>query len=213
MLIRFYKPYGVMSQFRDPARAALGDFIQVPEVYPAGRLDRDSEGLMLLTDDGALQARISHPRHKQPKHYWVLVEARPTAEELSILAARCAAGVPLRDGLARAAALRAIEDPNLPPRQPPVTPHRQARGSWLEIVLTEGRNRQVRRMLAAVGLPVLRLHRARIGPLDLTGLAPGDWEIIDVPAQWAAGAGQGGGARQGRRPGIRRRRGPRPASR
>lgn len=183
-LIRFYKPYGVLSQFRDPSRPTLGDFVPVPGVYPAGRLDRDSEGLMLLTDDGALQARISHPRHKQPKTYWVQVEANPDDGAVAAIERRLRAGVILGDGVARAASLAAMDDPGLPPRDPPVTPHRAQRGRWLTVVLTEGRNRQVRRMLAAVGLPVLRLHRARIGPVDLGGLAPGDWEEITVPAAW-----------------------------
>jgi 23S rRNA pseudouridine2457 synthase len=219
MLIRFYKPYGVMSQFRDPERAALGDYIPIPGVYPAGRLDRDSEGLVLLTDDGNLQARISHPRFKQPKYYQVLVEACPAPEELADAAARCREGVPLRDGLARARLLRAIPPPQLPARDPPVTPHRENRGSWIEIVLTEGRNRQVRRMLAAVGLPVLRLHRSRIGPVDLAGLAPGAWESIEVPPMWRAAAGSGREGDRGRegnrgRSGhVRKRRGSPPASR
>jgi 23S rRNA pseudouridine2457 synthase len=215
MLIRFYKPYGVMSQFRDPSRPTLGDYIAVPGVYPAGRLDRDSEGLMLLTDDGALQARISHPQFKQPKHYWVLVEATPTPEELARAAEQCRVGVPLRDGLARAEVLRAIAPPDLPPRDPPVTPHRQARGNWLEIVLTEGRNRQVRRMLAAIGLPVLRLHRARIGPIDLTGLTPGSWEAVEIPLAWSTTAARrrtrSPDARQGST--VRRRRPPPSANR
>lgn len=180
-LIRFYKPYGVLSQFRDPERPTLADFIDCPGIYPAGRLDLDSEGLLLLTDDGRLQARIAEPRFELAKHYWVQVEARPDDAEVARLAERLRAGVPLRDGPAHARALRPLPAPPLPPRDPPVTAHRAARSSWLEVVLTEGRNRQVRRMLAAVGLPVLRLHRARIGPIDLTGLGPGDWEEIPVP--------------------------------
>jgi 23S rRNA pseudouridine2457 synthase len=184
-LIRFYKPFGVMSQFRDPERPALGDFIDVPGVYPAGRLDRDSEGLMLLTDDGALQARIAHPRFKLPKRYWVLVEARPEPAQIDALAARCRQGVDLADGPAYAESLRGVTEPDLPDRDPPVTPHREGRGSWLEVVLTQGRNRQVRRMLAALGLPVLRLHRARIGSVDLSGLAPGAWSEIEVPQELA----------------------------
>jgi 23S rRNA pseudouridine2457 synthase len=193
-LIRFYKPYGVLSQFRDPQRATLADFIDLPGVYPAGRLDRDSEGLLLLTDDGALQARIAEPRYKQPKCYWVQVEACPDTAGIAAVARRLAAGIALGDGIARAQTLRPLEAPSLPPRDPPVTPHRAARSAWLEVVLTSGRNRQVRRMLAAVGMPVLRLHRARIGPVDLRGLSPGDYEEIAVPEAW-------------RRPGsVRRRR-------
>jgi 23S rRNA pseudouridine2457 synthase len=183
-LIRFYKPYGVLSQFRDPDRPTLGDYISLAGVYPAGRLDRDSEGLLLLTDDGTLQARISHPRYKQPKTYQVQVEARPDPAAVAEFERRLRLGVALRDGPARVLSLRAIEDPRLPLRDPPVTAHRAARSSWLEMVLTEGRNRQVRRMLAAVGLPVLRLHRARIGTVDLAGLAPGEWSEVDVPAAW-----------------------------
>lgn len=198
-LIRFYKPFGVLSQFRDPARAALGDYIDLPAVYPAGRLDRDSEGLMLLTDDGALQARIAHPRHKQPKIYWVQVEAQPTPGELHDLARHLSRGVILRDGRARAEALRTLAAPALPAREPPVTPHRAARSSWLEVTLTTGRNRQVRRMLAALGLPVLRLHRSRIGSIGLTGLEPGQWEEIEVPAAWARRSGHPeGGRHEGR---------------
>ena len=177
-LIRFYKPYGVLSQFRDPVRPTLGDFIDLPGVYPAGRLDMDSEGLMLLTDDGALQARISHPRHKLVKVYWVQVEARPDDETFSMLQARLLKGVDLKDGRARAVAVRPLPPPLLAERQPPVTPHRASRSSWLEVHLDTGRNRQVRRMLAAVGLPVLRLLRYRIGPVVLDGLAPGEWETV-----------------------------------
>lgn len=184
-LIRLYKPYGVLSQFRDPDRPTLADYLDRPGVYPAGRLDRDSEGLLLLTDDGALQARIAEPRFKLPKTYWVQVEAQPESRELAELAARLVQGVPLKDGLSRAESLRALPEPDLPPRPSPVVAHRQARSSWLEVVLTSGRNRQVRRMLAAVGLPVLRLHRAAIGPLDLRGLGPGQWSETPVPEAWA----------------------------
>jgi len=182
-LIRFYKPYGVLSQFRDPDRPTLAAYLDVPGVYPAGRLDRNSEGLLLLTDDGRLQARIAHPRFKLPKHYWVQVEAQPDPAAVERIAAALLAGVALKDGVAAAANIRLLEAPALPPRDPPVTPHRDARSSWLEVVLTGGRNRQVRRMLAAVGLPVLRLHRARIGSIGLAGLEPGEWEIIEVPRE------------------------------
>jgi len=177
-LIRFYKPYGVLSQFRDPERPTLADFIDAPGVYPAGRLDMDSEGLMLLTDDGALQARISHPRHKIVKTYWVQVEGQPDDAEFSEIRGALRRGVDLKDGRARALDARRIATPDLPERLPPVTPHRAARSSWLEVNLDTGRNRQVRRMLAAVGLPVLRLLRYRIGPVVLDGLAPGEWETV-----------------------------------
>jgi len=199
MLIRFYKPYGVLSQFTDAqGRPTLARYIDQPGVFPAGRLDFDSEGLMLLTDDGALQARIAEPRHKLPKTYLVQVEACPDADTFEGLAARLVAGVHLRDGLARAVGVRRVEEPPLAERQPPVTPHRAARSSWVEVVLTEGRNRQVRRMLAAVGLPVLRLLRTRIGPLDLDGLAPGQWEAIEVPEELRHGySGQPHGAARG----------------
>ncbi len=198
MLIRFYKPFGVLSQFRDPERPTLGDYVPVPGVYPAGRLDRDSEGLLLLTDDGTLQARISHPRYKLPKRYWVQVEGRPAPGELARLADILCRGIELADGPAHARAVTAMADPDLPPREPPVTPHRAQRSSWLEVVLTEGRNRQVRRMLAAVGLPVLRLHRAAVGPIDLVGLRPGEWEEVPVPAELAEVRDRSGDARRRR---------------
>lgn len=183
-LIRFYKPYGVLSQFRDPARPTLGDYIDRPGVYPAGRLDRDSEGLLLLTDDGALQARIAEPRHRLAKFYWAQVEARPDAAQIAALAKTLAAGVTLGDGSARALSLRALPPPPLPFREPPVTPHRAARSSWLEVTVDSGRNRLVRRLLAAVGLPVLRLHRPRIGEIDLQGLTPGQWQEVEAPPAW-----------------------------
>ncbi|MBX3707282.1 MAG: pseudouridine synthase [Pseudomonadales bacterium] len=182
MLIRFHKPYGVLCQFTSPdGRPCLGDFIDRPGVYAAGRLDFDSEGLVLLTDDGALQARISDPRHKLPKTYHAQVEARPDPVEFGAAAARLREGVELRDGPAHAVAVRALDPPELPAREPPVTAHRAGRSSWVEIVLTEGRNRQVRRMLAAVGMPVLRLVRVAIGPVTLEGLEPGTWAALDVP--------------------------------
>lgn len=177
-LIRFYKPFGVLSQFRDAERPTLADFIDLPGVYPAGRLDMDSEGLMLLTDDGPLQARISHPRHKLVKVYWVQVEGAPDDAAFDAVRARLLEGVDLRDGRARAVAVRRMSPPELPERHPPVTAHRAGRSSWLEVHLDTGRNRQVRRMLAAVGLPVLRLLRYRIGPVVLEGLAPGEWETV-----------------------------------
>ena len=178
MLIRFYKPYGVLSQFRDPSRPTLADYIKQPGVYPAGRLDMDSEGLMLLTDDGALQARISQPRSKTLKVYWAQVEGQPDPVEFDLVRSALLKGIELKDGLAQAVDVRRLDPPDLAQRQPPVTPHRAARSSWLEIHLVSGRNRQVRRMLAAVGLPVLRLLRYQIGPVNLDGLEPGASETL-----------------------------------
>ena len=175
-LLRFNKPHGVLCQFRDPQRATLADFIEVPHVYPAGRLDYASEGLLLLTNSGKLQARISEPRYKLPKTYLAQVEGEPSEANLRALVD----GVELRDGLSRFAAARCIDPPALPDRSPPVTPHRAARSNWVEVRLTSGRNRQVRRSLAAVGLPVLRLLRTQIGPCDLADLAPGQWQAVDA---------------------------------
>ena len=185
MLIRFFKPFGVLCQFRSSdGRATLADYIPQRGVHAAGRLDFDSEGLLLLTDDGPLQSRITEPRHKLPKTYLAQVEARPAPAELEDLALRLQAGIALRDGLARALAMHAAAPVGVLRRAPEVTPHRAARSSWVEVVLTEGRNRQVRRMLAAVGLPVLRLLRTAIGPIGLQGLAPGEWEIVEPPDAW-----------------------------
>ncbi|WP_257545398.1 pseudouridine synthase [Sphingopyxis sp. DBS4] len=174
-LILFNKPYGVLSQFTDrgteTARATLSDYIDVPGVYPAGRLDRDSEGLLLLTDDGALQARIASPRHKMPKTYLVQVEGEPNAQSLD----RLRSGVVLNDGPTRPAAARRIDPPDLWPRDPPVRYRKSVPDCWLELTITEGRNRQVRRMTAAVGHPTLRLVRWRVGPWELGDLAPGVW--------------------------------------
>ncbi|WP_238365944.1 pseudouridine synthase [Mesobacterium pallidum] len=181
-LVLFNKPYDVLSQFTDRAtaggpRRTLSDFIDVPGVYPAGRLDRDSEGLLLLTDDGALQARISSPRDKWPKTYRVQVEGIPDAAALAALGK----GVTLKDGPTRPAKVRAIPEPEgLWARNPPIRVRPTVPDSWIELVLTEGRNRQVRRMTAAVGHPTLRLIRASIGPYDLTGLAPGEWRMIEL---------------------------------
>lgn len=174
-LILFNKPYGVLSQFTDRgtdgARATLSDFIDVPGVYPAGRLDRDSEGLLILTDDGALQARIASPRHRTPKTYLVQVEGEPDAAGLEALRR----GVLLNDGPTRPAAVRRIDPPALWDRDPPVRYRKTVPDSWLELTITEGRNRQVRRMTAAVGLPTLRLVRWRIGAWEVGDLAPGAW--------------------------------------
>ena len=170
-LICFNKPYGVLSQFTPEGRwRGLKDFIDVPGVYVAGRLDADSEGLLLLTNDGQLQARISHPRHKMEKTYWVQVEGTPG--DAALLALR--QGVQLNDGLTRPARARAIPEPaGLWERDPPVRFRQSIPTSWIELVITEGRNRQVRRMTAATGHPTLRLIRAAIGPYSLEGLAPG----------------------------------------
>ena len=173
MLILLNKPFRVLSQFRDAdGRATLGDFVDVPNVYPAGRLDYDSEGLILLTDDGRLQARISQPRSKTPKTYWAQVEGTPTDDQLRQLER----GVKLKDGPARAVSAQLIDEPAaLWERDPPIRYRKNVPDSWIEVVLTEGRNRQVRRMTAAVGLPTLRLIRYSIGDWSLEGLRPGEW--------------------------------------
>lgn len=176
MLIAFNKPYGVLCQFTGDG-PTLADHIDVPGVYPAGRLDKDSEGLLLLTDDGGLQARIASPKFKQPKTYWVLVERPPGDEAIRSLRT----GVTLNDGPTRPAEVRRIEEPDgLWPRDPPVRYRKNVTDAWLELTLTEGRNRQVRRMTAAVGHPTLRLIRYRIGRWNLAGLAPGQWRALDV---------------------------------
>jgi 23S rRNA pseudouridine2457 synthase len=182
VLIAFNKPFGVLSKFRpEPGKRTLADFIAVPNVYPAGRLDTDSEGLLLLTDDGALQARISGPRHKLAKVYWAQVEGRPTEAALAALRA----GVDLGDFTTRPAGARFIDEPaNLWSRSPPIRYRAKIPTAWLELTLTEGKNRQVRRMTARVGFPTLRLVRARIGRVDLEGLAPGEWLEIGARAPW-----------------------------
>jgi 23S rRNA pseudouridine2457 synthase len=173
-LIRFNKPYGVLSQFTAEGRwRGLKDFIDIAEVYVAGRLDADSEGLLLLTNDGPLQARISDPRHKMEKTYWVQVEG--VADEAALQALR--QGVQLNDGPTRAArASPMAPPPALWERVPPVRVRQSIPTSWIELAISEGRNRQVRRMTAAVGLPTLRLIRAAIGPYTLDGLAPGTYQ-------------------------------------
>ena len=176
MLILLNKPFRVLSQFSDAdGRATLADFVDVPGVYPAGRLDYDSEGLMLLTDDGGLQARISSPKFKLPKTYWAQVEGEPTRQQLEELVR----GVQLKDGPARAVSARLIDaPPDLWDRDPPIRYRKNVPDRWLEVVLTEGRNRQVRRMTAAVGLPTLRLIRYAVGDWTVEGLAPGEWREI-----------------------------------
>lgn len=176
MIIRFNKPFGVLSQFTsEGGHPGLADYIDVPDVYAAGRLDRDSEGLLLLTDDGKLQQRLADPKFKEPKTYWAQVEGTPDSRAL----AQLAGGVMLNDGMTRPAQVQAIAEPEaLWPRQPPIRVRQHIPTAWLEITLTEGRNRQVRRMTAAVGLPTLRLIRWSIGNHSLAGLASGTWEPI-----------------------------------
>ncbi len=180
-LILLNKPFGVLSQFtergnQDSPRPTLSALLPVPGVYPAGRLDRDSEGLLLLTDDGRLQARIADPRFKLAKTYLVQVEGEPAETALEQLRR----GVQLNDGLTRPAEARRIADPALWPRDPPIRLRKTVPDSWIELSLHEGRNRQVRRMTAAVGHPTLRLVRWRIGDWTLDGLAPGEWREVAV---------------------------------
>jgi 23S rRNA pseudouridine2457 synthase len=177
-LICFNKPYGVLSQFTPEGRwRGLKDFIALPGVYVAGRLDADSEGLLLLTSDGPLQARISDPRFKMLKTYWVQVEGQPDDAALAALRR----GVQLNDGLTRPASARHMDaaPPGLWEREPPVRVRQAIPTSWIELGIREGRNRQVRRMTAAVGHPTLRLIRAAIGPYSLDGLAPGSWRELN----------------------------------
>ena len=176
MLIAFNKPYGVLCQFTDrsiPPRPTLAGFGLPPGVYAAGRLDHDSEGLLLLTNDGALAHRLTDPRHKQPKTYWVQVEGEPDEAQLAVLRS----GVQLRDGPTRPAQVERIDLPALWPRDPPVRFRKTVPDAWLQLEIGEGRNRQVRRMTAAVGLPTLRLVRVAIGGHRLDGLLPGQWRF------------------------------------
>jgi 23S rRNA pseudouridine2457 synthase len=175
--VLFNKPFGVLTQFTtdDLAKKTLADFIRVADVYPTGRLDADSEGLILLTSDGWLQHRLSDPRFGHERTYWVQVEGVPAAKTIELLRH----GVELKDGITRPARVRLLlEEPALPPREPPVRFRKSIPTSWLEMVLTEGRNRQVRRMTAAAGFPTLRLVRVAIGQLTIDGLAPGQWRYL-----------------------------------
>ena len=178
MLIAFNKPYGVLCQFTDRSaspRPTLAEFDLPPKVYAAGRLDRDSEGLLLLTDDGALAHRLTDPRHKQPKTYLVQLEGIPDEQALEQLRR----GVGLKDGMTRPAEARTMDEPAwLWPRDPPVRFRKTVPTSWLQLTIHEGRNRQVRRMTAHVGLPTLRLIRTAVGSHRLADLAPGCWQPV-----------------------------------
>lgn len=177
-IILFNKPYGVLCQFTDPdGNPTLGDYIPIKEVYAAGRLDKDSEGLLLLTNDGKLQNKITDPKHKKAKTYWVQVEGTPNADSLEKLRS----GLKLKDGMTRPAKARVIEEPEkMWPRNPPIRERKNIPTTWLEITLKEGKNRQVRRMTAAIGHPTLRLVRAKIGQWDLKKLQPGEWVELDA---------------------------------
>jgi 23S rRNA pseudouridine2457 synthase len=180
-LILFNKPFKVLSQFTDERtgvpRRTLAEFIDLPGVYPAGRLDYDSEGLLVLTDDGRLQARIADPRFRLPKTYLAQVEGEPDEPALD----RLREGVRLKDGLTRPARAERIIAPELWPRDPPIRYRKSVHDSWLRLTISEGRNRQVRRMTAAVGFPTLRLVRWSIGEWTLDGFAPGEWRAVPLP--------------------------------
>lgn len=178
-LILLNKPFGVLSQFtggRDGVEDTLAHLVDVPNVYPAGRLDKDSEGLLLLTDDGRLQARIAEPRHKMAKTYFAQVEGEP--EEAALESLR--SGVELKGGMTRPAEVKRIDTPDLWERDPPIRYRKNVADSWISLTITEGRNRQVRRMTAAVGYPTLRLVRWGVGEWNVAGLAPGKWREVTV---------------------------------
>jgi 23S rRNA pseudouridine2457 synthase len=202
VLIALNKPYGVLCQFTDvEGRRTLADYVDVPGVYAAGRLDRDSEGLLLLSDDGPLIARLTDPRHETPKTYWAQVEGEVDAVALAHLER----GVLLNDGPTRPARARRLpgEPAGLWPRDPPIRQRAAIPTSWIELELREGRNRQVRRMTAAVGFPTLRLVRAAIGVVGLGALVPGEWREVDPETL----SGPGRRAGRGAAPSVRRGRG------
>jgi 23S rRNA pseudouridine2457 synthase len=219
MLILFNKPFNVLSQFTDKeGRRTLAEFISVahgatlPPVRPAGRLDYDSEGLLLLTDDGGLQHRIADPKHKLPKTYWVQVEGIPDESALRKLRD----GIVLDGQRTRPAGVHALAEPTLWPRDPPIRFRKLIPTAWIELIISEGRNRQVRRMTAAVGLPTLRLVRIAVGPYTLAGLAPGTWRaadaaLVQLPHALETERGGGGADRARRKIPVGRGRGGRRA--
>ncbi|GGA68636.1 pseudouridine synthase [Neiella marina] len=175
----FNKPFDVLCQFTDQAgRKTLADFVEVADVYAAGRLDRDSEGLLVLTNSGKLNAQLTQPGKKTRKTYWVQVEGEPSELDLQLLRD----GVELKDGMTLPAQVKRIDEPDIWPRNPPIRVRQSIPDSWLEISIVEGRNRQVRRMTAAIGYPTLRLIRYRVGRWTLDGIANGQWQRADTPA-------------------------------
>ena len=185
LVIRFWKPYGVLTKFTDEeGRPTLADYIDLPGIYAAGRLDMDSEGLLLLTDDTRINHRLTEPKFEHPRTYLVQVERIPDEAALDQLRR----GIKLKDGMTRPAQARLLESPpDLPPRPTPIRYRKNVPDCWLELTLTEGRNRQVRRMTAAIGHPTLRLVRSAIGPVTLEGLQPGQWKALneqEIAALW-----------------------------
>jgi len=171
-VVLFNKPFGVLSQFTSSdGQRTLADYVTVPNVYAAGRLDKDSEGLLVLTDDGDLQHRLASPKHKTPKTYWAQVEKIPDDNALKMLRR----GVRLKDGVTKPASARLIDEPDIWPRNPPIRERQSIPTAWIELSISEGKNRQVRRMTAAVGYPTLRLIRVSVGPWNVEGLAPGEF--------------------------------------